>query len=141
MPEFANNSVQTVAVGQNVLFTEQPVRCNRGFVIHREGSGNVTLRGITNQCRARYRVSFGGNIAIPTGGTAGPISVAIAVDGEPLYIAIATVTPAAVEEYFNVYASVYVEVPRCCCSTVSIENISTQAINVANPNLIVERVA
>lgn len=141
MPEYTNNAVQTVAVGQNVLFTETPVGCNRGFVIHREGSGNVTLRGITNQCRARYRVSFGGNIAVPTGGTAGPISVAIAVDGEPLYSATATVTPAAVEEYFNVYASVFVDVPRGCCTTVAVENISTQAINVANPNMIVERVA
>ena len=58
MPEFTNASLQTVAVGQNVLFTETPVGCNRGYVVHREGSGNVTLRGITNQCRARYKVSI-----------------------------------------------------------------------------------
>lgn len=141
MAEFTNNAVQTVAVGQNVLFTETPVGCNRGFIVHREGSGNVTLRGITNQCRARYRVSFGANLAVPTGGTAGSISIALALDGEPLNSAVGTVTPAAVNEYFNVYTSVYVEVPRGCCVTVAVENISTQAINVANPNLIVERVA
>ncbi len=141
MPEFTNASVQTVAVGQNVLFTETPVSCNRGYVMHREGSGNVTLRGITNQCRARYKVSFGANLAVPTGGTAGAISIALSLDGEPMNSATATVTPAAVEEYFNVYVSVFVEVPRGCCTTVSVENISTQAINVANPNMIVERVA
>lgn len=141
MPEFTSAAVQTVAVGQNVLFTETPVSCNKGYVVHREGSGNVTLRGITNQCRARYRVSFGANIAVPTGGTAGAISVALSLDGEPMNSATATVTPAAVNEYFNVYVSVYVEVPRGCCTTVSVENISTQAINVANPNLIIERVA
>ncbi len=141
MPEFTNASVQTVAVGQNVLFTETPVKCGRGYVLHREGSGNITLRGITNQCRARYRVSFGANIAVPTGGTAGSVSLAVALDGEPVNSAVVTVTPAAVENYFNVYASVFVETPRGCCSTVSVENISPQAVNVANPNLIIERVA
>jgi len=141
MPEYTNANVQTVAVGQNVLFTETPVGCNRGYVMHREGSGNITLRGITNQCKARYKVSFGANIAVPTGGTAGAISLALALDGEPLNSTVATVTPAAVEEYFNVYNSVFVEVPRGCCTTIAVENISTQAINVANPNLIVERVA
>ena len=142
MPEFANANVQTVAVGQNVLFTETPVGCNRGYVTHREGSGIVTLRGITNgQCRARYKVTFGGNIAVPTGGTAGSISVALAVNGEALNSAIATVTPAAVEEYFNVFSSAFIDVDRGCCVSLYVKNISAQAINVANPNLIVERVA
>lgn len=108
MAEFTNANLQTVAVGQNVLFTETPICCNRGFIVHREGSGNVTLRGITNQCRARYKVSFGANIAVPTGGTAGPISIALALDGEPMNSAIGTVTPAAADEYNNVYVSVYV---------------------------------
>lgn len=54
---------------------------------------------------------------------------------------VATVTPAAVEEYFNVYASAYIDIKRGCCVDIAVKNISTQAINVANPNLIVERVA
>lgn len=141
MAEFTNANLQTVAVGQNVLFTETPVGCNRGMIVHREGSGIVTLRGITNQCRARYKVSFGGNLAVPTGGTAGPVSVAISLDGEGLNSATATVTPAAVDEYFNVFAAVYVEVPRGCCLSLAVRNVGTQAVNVANPNLIVERVA
>lgn len=141
MPEYTSANLQTVSVGQNVLFTETPVGCNKGYVMHREGSGNVSLRGITNQCKARYRISFGANLAVPTGGTAGAISIALSLDGEPMNSTTATVTPAAVNEYFNVYVSVFVEVPRCCCTTVSVENISTQAVNVANPNLIVERVA
>lgn len=141
MPEYTNAAVQTVAVNQNVLFAETPVDCNRGYVTHREGSGLVTLRGITNQCRARYKVTFGGNIAVPTGGTAGPISVALAINGEALNSAIATVTPAAVEEYFNVFSAAYIDVDRGCCVSLSVRNISTQAINVANPNLIVERMA
>ena len=141
MPEYTNVAVQTVAVNQNVLFAETPVGCNRGYVTHREGSGLVTLRGITNQCRARYKVTFGGNIAVPTGGTAGAISIALAVNGEALNSTVATVTPAAVEEYFNVFSTAYIDVDRGCCLSLSVKNISTQAINVANPNLIVERVA
>lgn len=142
MPEFTNATVQTVAAGQNVLFSETPVGCSKGYAAHREGSGIVTLRGITSgQCRARYKVTFGGNIAVPTGGTAGSISVALAINGEALSSSVATVTPAAVEEYFNVFAPAYIDVDRGCCVSLSVKNVSAQAINVANPNLIVERVA
>lgn len=140
MAEFTNTALQTVAIGQNVVFTETPVR-GGNCVVHREGAGVVTLRGITDQCRALYRVSFGGNIAIPAGGTVGEISIALAVEGEPLASATAITTPAAVEEFFNVFTSIFVEAPRGCCVTVAVENTSDQAIDVQNANLIVERVA
>lgn len=140
MAEYTSVALQTVAIGQNVLFTETPVD-GGGSVYHREGSGVVSLRGNTNQCRARYKVTFGGNIAVPTGGTVGEISIALALSGEPLASATAIVTPAAAEAYFNVFVAVFVDVPRGCCVSVAAENISTQAINVQNANLIVERVA
>lgn len=138
--EIIANALQTVAANQNVYFTDTvtPGNC---AIIHRDDSGLVTLKGLTNQCRARYRVSFGGNIAIPTGGTVEAISLALAIDGEPVLATTMIVTPAAVEEFFNVYSSVFVDVPRGCCSTVSVRNISTQPIDVQNANLIVERVA
>lgn len=139
--EFSNNAIQTILPNQNAAFTEMPVRCCNGNVTHREGSGVFTLRGRTNQCRARYRVTFNGNIAIPTGGTVAPISIALAIAGEPLYSTIAIVTPAAVENYFNVSVSAFVEVDRGCCLNIAVENVSTQTINLANPNLIIERVA
>lgn len=141
MPEYTAVLPQTVAAGQNVLFTETPVGCNKGYVVHREGAGIVTLRGITSQCRARYKVSYGGNVAIPTGGTVEPISIAISVEGEPLASATAIVTPAAVEQYQNVFTAVFISVPCGCCVTVAVENTSTQPILIANSNLIVERVA
>lgn len=136
--EITASALQTVAVGQNVLFTETTV-CGSNCIVHRDGSGIVTLRGQTNQCRARYRVSFGANIAVPAGGTPGPISVSIAIDGEPLAASTAIVTPTAAEAFFNVYLDTFVEVPRGCCVTVSVENTSDQAINVQNANLIAER--
>lgn len=141
MPEYTNIGTQTVAAGQNVAFTETPVSCNRGYVNHREGSGVFTLRGITNQRCARYKVSFGGNIALPAGGTVGPISVALALEGEPLGSATAIVTPAAVDEFFNVFVAVYVTVPCGCCMSVAVENTSTQPIDIQSANIIIERVA
>ena len=138
--EIIANAVQTVAANQNVYFTETPVAGGQS-ILHREGSGLVTLRGQTNQCRARFRVAFGGNVAIPTGGTVEPISLAISLEGEALQATTMTVTPAAVEDFFNVYSSTFIDVPRGCCVTVSVKNISPAAIEIQNANLIIERVA
>ena len=140
MAEFVNNALQLVAVGQNVVFDETPV-CPTRCITHRQGSGVVRLRGLANQCRARFLVSFSGNIEIPTGGVVGPISLTISVDGEPLLSTQMIVTPAAVLNFFNVSAQVFIDVPCGCCATVSVENTSTQAINVQNANLIVTREA
>ena len=140
MAEFTSTTIQTVAAGQNLPLTETAVK-GTNCINHRAGAGNVTLRGLTNQCKALFKVSFGGNIAIPTGGTVGAISVSLAVSGEALNSATAIVTPAAVDQYSNVFTAVFVEVPRGCCVTVALKNTSTQAISIANSNLIVERVA
>lgn len=137
--ELSNVALQTVAPQANVLFAETPVRDCRGQIVHREGSGIVTLRGAPNG--ARYKVSFGGNVAIPTGGTVGPISLAITIDGEALGSATMIVTPTAVDAFFNVFAAVFICVPCSCCVTVSVRNTTATAIDVTNANLIVERVA
>lgn len=138
--EITANAIQLVPANQNVLFTETVAKGNYS-ITHREGSGLVALRGLTNQCRARYKVSFGGNIAIPEDGTVEPISIAIAINGEAVATTTMIVTPAAVDEYSNVFSSIYLDVPRGCCFQISVKNISTQDINVQNANLIVERVA
>ena len=138
--EIIANALQTVAANQNVYFTDE-VTSGNCAIMHRDDSGLVTLKGVTNQCRARYKVTFGGNIAVPTGGTVGTISLALAIEGEPVGSTTMTVTPAAVNEFFNVFGAIFIDVPRGCCTTVSVKNISTQAIDVQNANLIVERVA
>lgn len=138
--EIIANALQTVPANQNVYFTDTVI-CGNCAITHRDDSGLVTLKGITNQCRARYRVSFGGNIAIPADGTVGPISLALAIDGEAVQATTMTVTPAAVEDFFNVYASLYVDVPRGCCVTVSVKNITATPVDVQNANLIVDRTA
>ena len=140
MAEFSNSSIALVSAGQNVPLTETAVN-SKPCIVHRAGAGLVTLRGLTNQCRALYKVSYGGNIAIPTGGTVEAITAALAVNGEAINSATATVTPAAVENYFNVYVSAQVSVPKGCCVTVAMKNTSAQTVNFANSNLTVERIA
>ena len=140
MAEYTNSGIVTVAAGQNVPLTETAV-AGKGCIVHREGAGIVTLRGITNQCKARYKVSFGANIAIPAGGTVEAITAALAINGEPLTSATATVTPAAAGNFFNIFVATFIEVPRGCCVTVAAENTSTQAILFDNSNFIAERVS
>lgn len=138
--EIIANVLQTVQANQNVYFTDTVI-CGNTSITHRDDSGLVMLRGITNQCRARFRVSFGGNIAIPTGGTVGPISLALAIDGEAVPATTMIVTPVAVEQFFNVSADLFIDVPRGCCVSVSVKNISTDAVVVQNANLIITREA
>lgn len=156
MAEFTKNDLQVVEPNQNVLL-DTSIACNKGYVVHRNGSGIVILRGIVNNacnCFARYEVIFGGNIAVPEGGTVGPISVSLALDGEPIQTSKAIVTPAAAAEatgdanYFNVTSPAIIDVPRGCCFTVTVENTSAvpaggaaPAINVKNANLTVSRIA
>lgn len=141
MAEFTGIALQEVAIGGNVLFTETPI-CPTRCITHRQGSGIVRVSGKSNNgCRARYLVAFSGNIQIPTGGTVEEISVAIAIDGEPLASTEMIVTPAAVEELWNVSSQAYIDVPCGCCVTVAVQNTSEQAIEVQNANLIVVRTA
>ena len=140
---------QNVPFGQNLLLVDS-IPCTRGYVLHRNGAGILTLRGATPNCFARYQVTFNGNIAIPTGGTVGAIAIALALDGEPLQYSRAIVTPAAVEQYFNVTCTAIVTVPQGCCTTIAVENVDAgvgdalateQIISVADGNLTVTRIA
>ena len=151
MAEFAYNPIQVVEPGQNVLLNTV-IPCNKGYVFHRESAGIVILRGIVNcpqACFARYQVTFNANIALVEGATVGPISVALAIDGEPIQTSRAIITPAAVDEYGNVTSTAIITVPKGCCFTVTVENTSAPAapggvapeINVQNANLVVSRIA
>lgn len=91
MAEFTSSGIQTVAAGQNVPLISTSA-CGKPCIVHRDGSGLVTLRGLTQQCKAKFRVSFGANIAVPTGGTVGAITAALAINGEALNSSTATVT-------------------------------------------------
>jgi len=150
MAEYTYNPIQLVEPNGNVVLNTN-IRCPKGYVLHREESGLVILRGIVNGsgCFARYQVTFNGNIAVPEDGTVGAIAVALAIDGEPILTSRAIVTPAAVDEYFNVTSTAIITVPRGCCFNIAVENASygataadpATAINVQNANLTVTRIA
>ena len=151
MAEFTNNAVQVVNPNQPVVLNTT-IGCGKGYVYHRNESGIVTLRGVVNNpCGgfARYQVTFNGNISVPEGGTAGPIAIAITIDGEPLLTSRAIVTPTVVDAYFNVTSTAIIDVPKGCCSQISVDCVAAAndgvtpavAINVQNANMVVSRIA
>lgn len=137
MAEYINPLLQTVAVGNNVAFTDAIVD-DCPLISHRTGSGSVKLYPAPNKCYTKFFVAFSGNIAIPTGQAVGPIELSISIDGEPSTATTMIVTPAAVEEFGNVAGFAYIYVKRCC-TNVSVTNTSTIPINVQNANLIVKK--
>lgn len=139
--EITANALQSVATGSNVVFTNTAVAGNCS-IMYREGSGLVTLRGLTNgQRRARFRISFGANIGLPTTGTAGAISLAISINGEPVTTSTMISTPTATGQFNSVSRALFLDVLGGCCTQISIENTSSQAIDIENASLIIERVA
>lgn len=147
MAEYLANAVQEVALNDPLVFTAS-IPCNKGYVYHEDETGIFILKGITNNCFARYQVTFNGNIAIPTDGTVSPIAVAIAVNGEPRLTSRAIITPAAVDEYGNVTSTALITVPKGCCFSLSVRYVTADptvdvsaSINVQNANLVINRVA
>ena len=150
MAEFTYNPIQEIQPGQNVILNDS-IRCPKGYVLHRNESGLVILRGIVNNpcgCFARYQVTFNANIAVPEDGMVTPIAIALAIDGEPILTSRAIFTPAAVDEYGNVTSTAIITVPKGCCFTIAVENVSeadgatpAPSINVQNANLTVARIA
>lgn len=150
MAEYVANAVQNVALNSPILFNSS-IPCNRGCVFHEDETGVFILKGKTNNCFARYQVTFNGNVAIPTGGAVTPIALAISVCGEPRLTSRAIFTPAAVDEYGNLTATALITVPKGCCFNVSIDYVDattddaattpTPLIEVQNANLVINRVA
>ena len=150
MAEYLANNVQNVSLNAPVIFNAS-IPCTKGYVYHEDETGIFTLRGITNNCFARYQVTFNGNIAIPEGGEITPIALSIVVSGEPRLTSRAIFTPTAVDEWGNVTSTALITVPRGCCFNVSVDYVDattddpattpTPVIEVQNANLVVNRVA
>ena len=149
MAEYTGLAVQTVNAGDSIIFTSTIVPCTRGFIRHSDSTGSFVLSGYVPNtgCRCRcnqskqaiYLVDFGANIAIPTGGEVGAISLALTLDNAALPASTMIVTPAAVEQYFNVSRAINALVYSNCCSSLTVKNISDQPILVQNANIIFAR--
>ena len=147
--EYLANAEQLVALNSPVIFTAS-IPCTRGWVYHEDETGIFILRGMTDQCFATYQVTVNGNISIPEEGEVTPIAISIVVNGEPRLTSRAIVTPAAVEEYFNVTSTAIIKVPKGCCFTVSVDYVQatddptvtpTPIIEAQNMNLVISRIA
>ena len=123
---------QTVALNAPILFNDS-IPCSQGRIYHDDGNGTFQLRGMNRQgCRCgcgcqgltEYQVVFNGNIAVPTGGTVGPIAIALTIGGEPIESSRAILTPAAVDEYGNVTSTKIVKIPWGCCPSLSVEYVN-----------------
>ena len=148
MAEWSANALQTVNPGETIVFIENPVPCRRGLIRHRDDTGIFLLAGYVPrqygcQCNrqrsANYLVDFGANIAIPTGGTVGAISLAITIDGATIPASTMTVTPTAVGAFFNVSRAINAAVFAGCCESIAVRNTSDQPVLVQNANIIISR--
>lgn len=140
--EITASAIQTVGTGSNVQFTNTSVGGGPS-IIHRSGSGIVTLRGVTNtQDRARFRVMFGGNVALPVGTTPiVPIIFSISINGEAIPTSAMISSPATPNVYNNIFGAIFLDVPAGCCAQIAVKNIGTSSASIQGANLIVERVA
>lgn len=141
MAEYSAIAEQTIAPGETVVFTETRVPCLRGFVRHRDGSGNFLLnggaavRGGCPYCRqnnVRYTTSFQANIAVPEGETVVPISVAFSVDGATDPASTMISTPAAADDFNSVSCTMEVPIWAGCCESFAVRNTSSIPITMSN---------
>ena len=150
MAEYTQNAEQLVALNSPILF-DASIPCTRGNIFHTDGTGIFILRGNTNNCFARYQVTFNANVAIPTGGAVTAIAVAISENGETRPTSTAIYTPTAVENEGNVTSTAIITVPKGCCFNVAIRYVDatiedatvtpTPVIEVQNANLVINRIA
>ena len=134
MVNAVNVPVQTVVANGPILFAS--TRLKTGCATrHESGSSRIILLS-----PGVYRVSFSGNVSIPTGGTVQQTSVSIVQDGEPVPGSNMLYTPAAVAVPGNVATDVLVRVYNCCAtSTLSVHNTGTGDINIQDANIVVTR--
>ena len=150
MAEYLGIAQQSVALNAPVIFTAS-IPCSSGCIYHEDETGIFTLRGKTNNCFARYQLTYNGNISVPETGELTPIGIAIAVNGEARPSSLAVFTPQAVDELGNVTSTAIVTVPCGCCFSASVRYVDTTTadpaveptgvINVSNSNLVITRIA
>lgn len=128
MTELTYPEVQSVPYRQAALLNNTGCGCGQRAVTHQNGFGNVTLRG-----GSKYLVIYSCNIAVGEGETVGEIDVGITVNGEIVTDSVASVTPAAVGDFWNASGFKIIMVPCGCCRDIAIENISPASGTTPNP--------
>ena len=149
MSEYLSVAEQEVNLNDSLVFTSS-IPCPKGYIYHEDSTGIFTLRGVTNNCFARYKLDFQANVAVPEAGAVTPIGIAIAVNGEPRPSSLSIFTPQAVEEFGTVVSTATITVPKGCCFSVSVRYVSgvtdgtttpTPTITARNSNLNITRIS
>lgn len=150
MAEYLAVNTQSVALNAPIIFTAS-IPCTKGYVYHEDETGNFILKGKTDNCFARYQVTYNGNISVPEGGAVTAIGLAITVNGEARPSSLAVFTPQAVNELGNVTSTAIITVPKGCCFNVGVRYVDattgdpavtpTPVIDVANSNFVINRIA
>lgn len=139
---YSADAPQIIQPGADAIFTTVVKSSDNSLIRNRPGTGNFLLSGWV-PCRrkktADYVVEFGANIAVNEGGTAGPISVSVTLDGSVIPSSTMESTPAAASEYNNISVVTEADVFAGCCETVTIRNTSDQAILMKNAEILIER--
>lgn len=128
---------QAVIQNGNVLFSTDVVRTASanccGWLQHEEGSGQFTLTksGI-------YEIMFNANI---TSATTGALALMMKSNGENLIGTEMDYTVATANTYQNVSTSRLVRVCNNAAKTITLTNITPNAMLVKNANIIIKKVA
>lgn len=131
MMVLSNTTEQTLQPGQVATFDTMVLRtgCNE---THRLNSGVVLVR------QGCFRVSFSGNI---TGTAAGPVQLALALDGSPLTETTMINSIGTAGDLENASAQTAFRSCPGCCSRITVMNTGTVPVVIgANPSLTVTRV-
>lgn len=141
MAKYITSTDQNVALNGTIPFDIVSIPCNKGCVVPLT-TGVLTLQGSSTNRFARYEVDLQANIAIPEGGAATPIAVAITLNGVAIPDSVAIVTPAAAEDVWHVNTSTTITVPCGCCVSVSaayVDATEDDATVTPTPSIFVRR--
>lgn len=135
-------SAQTVATGQNVIFTDTRVKsrrcsCQRGWLNHVKGSGLFTLVNRSNSPMVA-EVNFNGNI---TANATGETKLVLEINGEAIGGTEMDYTVATANVYQNVGAAALIPIPAGSSLTISVGNISSDEVLVKDANLIIKKIS
>ena len=135
-------AAQTVAVNQNVVFTNTRVQsrrcaCTSGWLNHDDGRGlfEVTTRG---NLPMAVEVEFNANVS---SAAAGATALTIELNGEAIGGTEMDYTVVTAEVYQNVKASTLIAIPSGSSFTVSVGNISATSVLVKDANIIIKKLA
>ena len=135
MAEYSLLTPTPVAVGAPIPFNNTIIRgcCN---IRHRDGSGNIKVKGGTCCRPNRYYIQFHGNI---TGVTA-TAQLGIYVDGELLPETLMSVVEADPANVLSIDSATEIEVEGCY-STISVRVIAGTNATMQTANIIIHREA